>query len=338
MKRRQFITIAGITTLATQFSFSTVQAEINPQIIIKPPRLQIGDTVGLVAPAGIIEAKDIEDATKTFAALGLKVKLGKYILERYGYLAGTDIQRAHDINRMFADKSVKAIIAMRGGWGCNRILSLLNYIDIRKHPKIILGYSDITSLLLAINARSRIVTFHGAVATSTWNEFTLSYLKPILFDAGSVTMQNLNHIEAARVEVINPGKAKGKLVGGNLSVLSSMLGSPYLPGWNRRIFFAEDIGEDVYRIDRMLAQLKNAGILNQISGFIFGQCTNCKPGDEPTFKLNQVLKEYIQPLKIPAFYGSMIGHVKDKFTLPLGVDVEIDAVSGTIKMLEPAVS
>jgi muramoyltetrapeptide carboxypeptidase len=337
MNRRQFIATTGLTTLATQLPIFTIQGKTSPQTIIKPPRLQVGDIVGLVAPAGVIGQKDVEDAMKTFAELGLKVKLGKHILDQYGYLAGTDIQRANDINTMFADKSVKAIIAMRGGWGCNRILSLINYIDIRKHPKIILGYSDITSLLLAINARSRIVTFHGAVATSTWNKFTLSYLKPILFDGESVTMQNLK-TEEGRVEVINPGKAKGKLVGGNLSVLCSMVGSPYLPSWNRRILFAEDIGEDVYRIDRMLAQLKNAGILNQISGFIFGQCTNCKPGDEPTFNLNQVLKDQFQSLKIPVFYGSMIGHIKDKFTIPLGVEVEMDAVAGTIKMLEAAVS
>ncbi|NJR17940.1 MAG: LD-carboxypeptidase [Calothrix sp. CSU_2_0] len=337
MNRRQFIATTGLTTLATQLPQSKIQAKISPQTIIKPPRLQASDTVGLVAPAGIIESKDIEDATKTFAELGLKVKLGEHILERYGYLAGTDIQRANDINTMFADKSVKAIIAMRGGWGCNRILSLLNYINIRKYPKIILGYSDITSLLLAINARSRIVTFHGAVATSTWNQFTLNYLKPILFDGESVTMQNLNTAEG-RIEVINPGRAQGKIVGGNLSVLCSMVGSPYLPTWNRRILFVEDIGEDVYRIDRMLTQLKTAGILNQISGFIFGQCVNCKPGDEPTFSLNQVLKDHFKSLKIPVFYGSMIGHIKDKFTIPLGVDVEIDAVAGTIKMLEPAVN
>jgi muramoyltetrapeptide carboxypeptidase len=337
MNRRQFIATTGLTTLATQLALPKVQAKIPPQTIIKPPRLQVGDTVGLVAPAGIVEAKDIEDATKTFSELGLKVKLGKHILERYGYLAGTDIQRANDINTMFADKSVKMIIAMRGGWGCNRILSLLNYTTIRKYPKIIIGYSDITSLLLAINARSRIVTFHGAVATSTWNEFTLSYLKSILFNGEIVTMKNLN-TEEGRIEVINPGIAKGKIVGGNLSVLCSMVGSPYLPVWNRRILFVEDIGEDVYRIDRMLTQLRTAGIINQLSGFIFGQCSNCKPGDEPTFNLNQVLKDQFKSLKIPVFYGSMIGHIKDKFTIPLGVEVEIDAVTGTIKMLEAAVS
>jgi muramoyltetrapeptide carboxypeptidase len=334
ISRRQFLTTSGIT-VATVLTAPQVRG-VPPQTIIKPPRLRVGDTIGLVAPASIVEQSDIDSARKALTELGLKVKLGKYLLEQYGYLAGKDTERAFDLNSMFTDTSVKAIIAMRGGWGCNRILPLLNYTHIRSNPKIVIGYSDITSLLLAIGARSRVVTFHGPVATSTWNEFTLSYLKPILFDGTTVTMQNPKS-EVGKVEVITAGKVKGKLVGGNLSVLCAMIGSPYLPSWNRRILFVEDIGEDVYRIDRMLIQLKNAGILNQLSGFIFGQCTNCKPGEVPTFALIQVLKDHIQPLGIPAWYGSMIGHIRDKFTVPLGVEVEIDASLGVIKMLEPAV-
>ncbi len=336
INRRQFLTISGITVLATILSTPVVKG-IPPQTIIKPPRLRVGDTVALVAPASVVEPDDIDSARQTLMKLGLKVKLGEYVLGRYGYLAGKDSERAFDINAMFTDESVQAIIGMRGGWGCNRILPLLDYTSIRSNPKIILGYSDITSLLLAIGARSRIITFHGPVATSTWNDFTLSYLKPVLFDGATVIMQNPT-TEAGQVQVITPGKAKGKLVGGNLSVLCAMVGSVFLPSWNRRILFLEDIGEDVYRVDRMLTQLNNAGILNQISGLIFGQCTNCKPGEAPTFALIEVLKDHIQPLGIPAWYGSMIGHIKDKFTIPLGAEVEIDASLGTIKMLEPAVS
>ncbi|MCC5620198.1 LD-carboxypeptidase, partial [Nostoc sp. CHAB 5715] len=245
--------------------------------------------------------------------------------------------RAQDVNSMFSDRTIKAIIPMRGGWGCNRILPLLNYSLIRSHPKIIIGYSDITTLLLAINARSQMITFHGPVATSTWNQFTVDYFKRILFNAEAVIMQNLNPSEV-RMEIIAPGKARGKLVGGNLSVLSAMVGSPYLPSWHKSILFVEEVGEDVYRIDRMLTQLKTAGILNQIAGFIFGQCTKCSFGDEPSFTLMQVLQQHILPLGIPAWYGSMIGHIKDKFTLPIGVEVEIDAELGTIRMLEAAVS
>ncbi|MEH1895933.1 MAG: LD-carboxypeptidase [Nostoc sp.] len=337
IKRRQFLASCGLASIATQIPAFTAEGKLPPNIIRKPLRLQVGDTVGLISPAGIVDAKDIEAAQQSFSQLGLKVKQGKHILDRYGYLAGKDADRAQDVNLMFSDRTIKAIIPMRGGWGCNRILPLLNYSLIRSHPKIIMGYSDITTLLLAINARSQMITFHGPVATSTWNQFTVDYFKRILFNAEAVTMQNLNPSEV-RVETIAPGKARGKLVGGNLSVLSAMVGSPYLPSWNKSILFVEEVGEDVYRVDRMLTQLKTAGILNQISGFIFGQCTNCKLGDEPSFTLMQVLQQHILPLGIPAWHGSMIGHIKDKFTLPIGLEVEINAELGTIRMLEAAVS
>lgn len=334
LERRKFLSTCALATLATQIP--PVKA-ISPNTVIKPPRLQPGDTVGLIAPAGIFEPKYIEIAQGYLTALGLKTKLGDHILDRYGYLAGKDSDRAEDVNAMFADNSVKAILAMRGGWGCNRILPLLNYSLIRSHPKILMGYSDITSLLLAINARSRIITFHGPVATSTWTLFMLDYLKRILFDAEAVTLKNNNNVSEGQVQTIVSGKAKGKLVGGNLSVLSAMVGSPYLPSWHPRILFVEDTNEDIYRIDRMLTQLKNAGILNRISGFIFGQCTDCSLGDEPSLTLMQVLQDHILPLKIPAWYGSMIGHIQDKFILPIGLDVEIDADAGTIRLLDAAV-
>ena len=337
INRRKFLTTLGLATISTQIPSFVAQAKISSNTIIKPPRLRFGDTVGLISPAGIIDSEDVEQAKQTFTALGLKVKLGRHLLDRYGYLAGKDRNRAGDVSAMFTDKSVKAIIAMRGGWGGNRILPLLNYNSIRANPKIIMGYSDITSLLLAITTRSGLVTFHGPVGISTWNKFTWKYVKSILFDAQAVTMNNSLITKLSR-EIITPGKAKGKLIGGNLSVVNSMLGSPYLPTWKGSILFIEDIGEDIYRVDRMLTQLKNAGILNQLSGFVFGQCTRCNPSDENSLTLMQVLQEHIRPLNIPAWYGSMIGHIKDKFTLPIGIQVEIDANAGIITMLEPAVS
>ncbi|MFM7405417.1 MAG: LD-carboxypeptidase [Cuspidothrix sp.] len=333
INRRQFITTLGLTTIASQIPPAIAK---NLPTTIKPPGLKIGDTIGLISPASIVESQDIENAKQTLQKLGLEIKTGTHILDRYGYLAGKDADRAQDINIMFADSSVKAIMAMRGGWGCNRILPLLNYPLIRKHPKIIMGYSDITALLLAINARTQLITFHGAVATSTWNQFTIDYLKAILFDGELVTMTN-NSTPLGKIEVIHPGTATGKLIGGNLSVISAMLGSPYLPSWRKNILFLEDIGEDIYRIDRMLTQLKNAGILNQISGFIFGQCTNCKVDEPPSFTLMEILQQHIKPLKIPAWYGSMIGHLPDKFTIPIGLEVEINADLGIIKMLASAV-
>jgi muramoyltetrapeptide carboxypeptidase len=250
---------------------------------------------------------------------------------------------------MFADSSVQAILPMRGGWGCNRILPLLDYSLIRTHPKIIIGLSDITSLLIGIYANSGLVTFHGPTGQSTWNPFTVDYVKRVLFNGEVFTLQNLKTSDnrtITPVQTITSGKARGKLVGGNLSVLSAMVGSPYLPSWKETILFVEEIGEEVYRVDRLLTQLKLAGILEQITGFVFGQCTDCdrltrqnsqKDGEE-SLTLAQVLRDHIQPLGIPAWNGSMIGHIKDKFTLPVGVEVEIDASKGTIQLLESAVT
>ncbi|HEY9610059.1 LD-carboxypeptidase [Allocoleopsis sp.] len=343
INRRNFLKTVGLTAFATQLP-PLAQGYPSPKTILKPPRLKVGDTVGLINPASPIDAKDIEQVKQTLAGLGLKVKLGAHILDRYGYLAGTDANRAADVNAMFADSSVQAILAMRGGWGCNRILPLLECDRYRASPKILMGYSDITSLLLAIYARSGIVTFHGAVGTSTWNPFTVDYVRRILFNGEAATLKNPSPnrdnltSNSIVVETITPGKARGKLVGGNLSVLTAMVGSAYLPSWKQTILFVEEIGEDPYRVDRMLTQLKLAGILPQISGFVFGQCTNCIPKDnEDSLSLTQVLRDHIQPLGVPAWSGSMIGHIKDKFTIPLGVDVEIDANQGSIKMLESAV-
>ncbi|HEY9652808.1 MAG TPA: LD-carboxypeptidase [Coleofasciculaceae cyanobacterium] len=357
--RRNFLKTFGLTALATQFPpiaqqepSPTPQSQPSSITILKPPRLKTGDTVGLVSPAGYIDRQDIDDIKKALTPLGLKVKLGTHILDRYGYLAGTDANRAADLNAMFADSSVQAILPMRGGWGCNRILPYLDYSLIRSHPKILMGLSDITSLIIAIYAKSGVVTFHGATGQSTWNPFTIDYVKRILFNGEVLTLQhqlnrdtNLTN-NLVRRETITPGKVRGKLIGGNLSVLTAMLGSDYLPTWQGTILFVEEIKEEIYRVDRMLNQLKLAGILEQVSGFIFGQCTDCdrltresnaKDGQE-SLTLTQVLRDHIQPLGIPAWSGAMIGHIQNKFTLPIGVDVQIDANQGTIQLLETAVT
>lgn len=333
--RRQFITIFGLTVIAAQLP---PLAPINPspKPIIKPPRLKVGDTIGLINPAAFSYPQEIEPIKQILSQLGLKVKLGTHIFDRYGYLGGKDPDRAADVNAMFADSSVQAILTVQGGWGCNRILPLLDYQLIRNNPKIIIGFSDITSLLLAIYARSGVITFHGPVGISTWSPFTVDYVKQVLLNGKAITMQNSSQI---KVETITPGKSRGKLVGGNLSVLAAMVGSNYLPDWKNSILFVEELGEEVYRLDRMLTQLKLAGILDQISGFIFGQCIKCEP-EEPkeSLTLEQMLFEHIRPLNIPAWYGSMIGHVRDIFTLPVGAEVEIDAIAGTIKLLDSAVT
>jgi muramoyltetrapeptide carboxypeptidase len=259
--------------------------------------------------------------------------------------AVTDEARAADINSMYSDPDVDAIITLRGGWGCNRILDLIDYKTIAKHPKIIMGYSDITSLLLALNAKTSLVTFHGPVGISTWNEYSTDYVKRLLFEGQSFTMENptdkgdnLTQVKD-RILTIHGGQAQGKLLGGNLSVLTAMVGSDYLPDFKSNILFLEEVGEDIYRVDRMLTQLKLAGILGEISGFIFGKCSRCDSGESyGSLTLEEVLDDHIKPLGIPAWFGSMIGHIEDKFTIPLGVKAEIDADKGSIKLLEAAVS
>ncbi|MBE9143017.1 S66 peptidase family protein [Planktothrix mougeotii] len=334
MNRRKFLAGLTLTGIATQLP--VLAQSVSVPRLLKPSRLNPGDTVGLVTPASPILKEHLKWIQLQLGQQELTVKVAPHVLSEYGYLAGTDQQRAADINQMFADPMVKGIIATGGGWGSSRILSLLDYDLIRQYPKIFLGYSDITALLLGLYSQTGLVTFHGLLGTSLWTPYSVSWLQKLLFDAQIITFQNPANI---RVETLYPGQAQGQLIGGNLSVLSALVGSDYLPNWQGKILFVEDVGEDIYRIDRMLTHLKLAGILDQISGFIFSQCTSCTPGEgnEPSLTLWQVLTDLIQPLEIPAWYGSMMGHIRDQFTVPLGIEVEIDTKQGTIAMLENAV-
>jgi len=330
-----------------------VSADTDGSCNLLPSRLRPGDTVALIAPGyRVVEDSDIEAAIERIEALGLQVKQGKHLYEHDDKFAGTDQQRTEDINEMFKDPEVKAIIAIRGGWGSNRILNLLDYEMIKQNPKIIMGYSDITSLLLAINAKTGMITFHGPMGVSTLTTFTTKYLREVLFDGKIVSFSNPTNVSIAddtndwtgnnnRIITITEGTAVGKLLGGNLSLLTSMIGSEYLPDFDGAILFVEDVEEGVYRIDRMLTQLKMSGVLDQISGFVFGKCTDCGVTNDDSCGASSmcgVMKHYILPLNIPAFYGSMIGHVDDIFTLPEGAEVTIDADKGTITMLEPVVN
>jgi len=313
--------------------------------IRKPPALKEGDTVGLINPAGAtFHSVDLKIVEETLEALGLASKPGRHALHRYGYLAGRDGERADDVNTMFADSDVRAILAIRGGWGCARILPLLDYDLISRHPKILVGYSDITALIVAVYARCGMATFHGPDGISTWNSFTVDYFKGILFEGETVTMANPQGKgddlaqKRDRVETITGGRARGRLVGGNLSVLAAMVGSPYLPDWDGAILFLEDTGEEVYRVDRMITQLKLAGVLDRLAAFVFGKCTRCgTDGGYGSLTLEEVFADHIRPLGIPSWYGAMIGHIKDKFTVPIGIEAEVDADAGTIRLLESAV-
>ncbi len=314
---------------------------------LKPPRLKPGDTIGLCCPAAPAYSREqVQITQESLAALGFKTKLSAHFYDRYGYLGGRDADRAADLNAHFADPAVNAIMAMHGGWGCARLLPLLDYDLIRRNPKILLGYSDITALLLGINAKTGLVTMHGPEGAATWNEFTVDWLRRVTMAGEAVTFTNptdkgkLLAQTDDRVSTLRPGTARGRLLGGNLTVLCHIVGSPYLPDFQNAILFVEDTHEDVYSMDRMLTHLSLAGVLGKISGFVFGKCTRCDAGSGGygSLTLEDVFADHITPLGIPAFTGAMIGHIKDKFTVPLGIEAEINAATGSIRLLEGAVS
>jgi muramoyltetrapeptide carboxypeptidase len=345
--RREFLGLTGAAALATAAPrLGARQPRPTNAPIVKPPRLQPGDTIGLIEPASAgFESMPLQIAIETIEALGLKARLGAHVRERYGYLAGSDRDRADDVNRLFADPSVNGIVAVRGGWGCARLLPYLDFKTIAKHPKILIGYSDLTALLLPVFAKTGIVTFHGPLGVSKWNSFNVDYVRRVLFGAEAVTFENVKETNDTlvqtenRIQTITPGVARGRILGGNLSVLSGIVGSGYLPDWSDRILFIEEVEERIYRVDRMLTQLKLAGILDKLRGVVFGNCTKCTPGEGyGSLTLEEVLDDHIKPLGVPAWSGAMIGHIDRQFTIAEGVEVEIDAALGTIRMLEPAVS
>ena len=311
----------------------------------RPKRLRPGDTIGLVAPASVTyESLQLQIALEALEAMGLKAKVGPHVMDRYGYLAGEDEDRASDINAAFADPEIDAVFALRGGWGASRLLPFLDFDLIAKNPKIFLGYSDITSLLNAIYAKAGVVTFHGPNVMSRWNEFTYQGMREVLFDARASTYSNPEVIDddlvarKYRIQTINAGKATGHLIGGNLTLMSALVGTSYFPNASGAILFLEDVGEAIYRVDRMMTQLKLSGVLGQVSGVVFGHFTDVTPNPGlGNFALMDILKQHCEPLGVPCYFGAMIGHVEQQSTVPVGAIAEMDAGAGVLRLKEPAV-
>ena len=345
MDRRRFI--AGTALAATLPLIGQRGAmAASPRGRLLAPALNKGDTVGLVSPSSATSDRlGLQLAREQMEALGLKVKTGEHYAARHGHLAGTDAERAGDINAMFADRQVKAIVCVRGGSGAARLLPLLDYELIRRNPKVLLGYSDITALHSAIHAKTGLVTFHGQIGAGSWNRFNADQFEGLFFQRELLEYRNKvdNDGELVprknRTLTLRPGIARGELVGGNLTVLTALAGSPYLPDFRGKILFLEDVGEAPYRVDRMFSTLKLMGALDQIAGFIFGECSDCSPGDGyGSLTLDEILDDYILPLKIPAYRGAMIGHIAEQFIVPVGGQVEMDAEAGTFRLLEPVLA
>jgi muramoyltetrapeptide carboxypeptidase len=340
--------MAGLGAIAALLPLAAAPASSASQPAgLKPRRLKSGDRVGIISPAGAtFRTEDLDIVMDAVRGLGLVPQPAPHVLERYGYLAGRDRDRAADVNQFFADDAIAALLPIRGDWGSARILPYLDYDVIRQHPKIIVGFSDLTALLLGITAQTGLVTFHGPNGFTAWQPDQTMAFQQVLFEGQRLTFENAPVAEdrdrlmqtRLRVHTITAGQTRGKLYGGNLSVLAGIVGSPYLPDLTGAILFLEDVGESIYRIDRMLTQLKLAGILDRLGGFIFGQCTNCGPsGGYGALTLEEVLQDHIAPLGIPAWSNAAIGHIEPIQTLPLGLEVEIDATAGKIVMREPAI-
>lgn len=339
--RRNFILKAGALACSGLVFGGNSLANLKlPEVKkIKPKALKPGDIVAITSPAGAVwDENQVEVFSGILKSFGYTVVLGKTLKEKHGYFAGTDTIRAKELNDLFADKKVKGIFCMKGGWGCARLLDKLDYKIIKENPKVFIGFSDITALLLAITHKTGLITYHGPVGNSGWNDYTKTAFinvtqqaKPYTFDA--------NPIGEETILTINSGKANGELAGGNLTVLTSIIGSGYLPDWKGKILFLEEAKEEPYSIDRMLTQLKLCGVLNDVNGIIFGKCAKCL-AEEPlkSFTLNEVLLQHFKPLKIPVFVGAMIGHIENKLTIPLGINANIDADKGTISLTEASVS
>lgn len=347
MNRRTLLKSMSAMVLAAATPFR-VPAQIEKKII-KPPRLNKGDTVGLITPASRpfeIEQAKIE-AKEKMETLGFKVKFGKNINKRWGYLAGSDEERVEDFHDFFEDDQVKAIIAIRGGYGTSRLLRYIDYDLVKNNPKILLGYSDITSLLIAIQKQTGLITFHGPVATSTFTNYTQKYFFKVLTESqpvGEVEDSpyegNLQHTN--RVWTINSGKANGILAGGNLTLICTTLGTPYEIDTKNKILFIEEVGEEPYDLDRMLTHLYNAGKLDNCSGVVFDRMSKVKtsdygPGYSSSLSVEDVIKDRFKDYDYPVCFGLSLGHIKDKPTLPLGIEAELDADKGRLSLLESAV-
>jgi muramoyltetrapeptide carboxypeptidase len=298
---------------------------------LKPPRLRPGDTVGLINPSGVPPGTDEVEAVRGHLdALDLRVKAASGCS---GPGTPSPAARAREVETFFADPGVTAILPLRGGWGSARLLQHLDYGLIARHPKVLMGYSDVAALLVAIHSRSGLVTFHGPMGNSEFVPFTVQQLRSVLFEGRAATLTN-----PAGVTTLTRGKARGRLLGGNLTVLSSIVGSSYIRSADDIILFLEEVREPASEVDRMLTQLELSGILGRVKGLVFGQCTQClPPAADRSLTFERVLEERVRPLGIPAWTGALIGHIDGQFTVPIGLPVEIDAGKGTIRLLEPAV-
>lgn len=348
MKRRVFTSLLGTAAAMAVTSCSPkLTAAATPAVVpqrIKPKRLSRGDLVSLISPGSYIDDEGLERAVSNLETLGFRVKLGKHIRALYGYVAGTDEQRLEDLHAAFRDREVQAVWCVRGGYGCSRLLPAINYDLIRKNPKALIGYSDITALLTAIYYKTGLVGFHGPVGSSKLTDYNQMHLEAVLMEGISDWViqrpetYRENNDPAFVFETLRSGRAEGILLGGNLSLLAAMSGTDYLPQLDDYLVFIEEVGEKPYRVDRMMTQLRQANALSRAQGLALGVFSGCGPdAGSRSLTLSQTLHDRLEEMKYPISYGLPFGHITDQCTLPVGIQARLDADRGMLTLLESAV-
>jgi muramoyltetrapeptide carboxypeptidase len=319
------------------------EVALNTDVGIKPIRISDDATIGIISPASCPPDEEIyRQGVNYLKNLGYNVVESEHVLSKRGYLAGNDVDRVNDLNQMFYDPRINAIICSRGGYGAPRIIDQIDFEAIQQNPKIFIGYSDITSLNLAIWQKTGVVSFSGSMVAVEMgkgiDQFTENYFWKTLTSIEPIGI--LPNPDNVPIKVFNHGKSEGRLLGGCLSLIDVLLGTPYCPEYNDAILFIEDIDEEPYRVDRYLAQLKLAGILNQVSGIVVGQFIDCEPKDpeKPSLELDEIFQDYFGPLNIPIITNFAYGHGPIKHIIPIGVHAILDTDQGGLRITESAVT
>jgi len=300
-------------------------------------RLKKGDTIGLISPAGPESADKIKESIELLKSLGFNIKEGKHIYDKLGYLAGNDKDRAADFINMFLDPEVDMVLCVRGGYGTMRILPLIDFNIIKLNPKIFAGFSDITTFLNNIALKCNLITFHSPMCNSNFldNDTLKSFLDTLMTGYNSFTIKNPEGIPMKSFSDASP---IGQLVGGNLSLICSTIGTPFEIDTKDKILFIEEVGEEPYSIDRMLTHLLLSGKLQSCSGIILGQFTKCELSHyEKSLTLDQVIEDRVLSLNKPTLVNLQSGHSYPKLTLPIGAQVKMDCKNKIIQVLDPVV-
>ena len=308
---------------------ATARSKTHPRASLRRPApLAPGSRVALVSPAGPLRgASDLERAIANVESMGWEPIVGVNVLARRGYFAGSDEERLTDLDRALRDPGIDGIWCARGGYGSMRLLESLDYPAIARRPKPLLGFSDITALHAAIETRSGIATFHAPTARGALSAFSRDSLQRAVVHA----TDSCGAMPAPRM--IRGGVAEGRLAGGNLALLVALLGTPYFPVLDGAILVLEDVGEAVYRLDRMLTQLRLAGALSRVAGIVFGAFTDCpETSDDGVRRLDEVLDEAARAAGVPAVANAPFGHIDEQWTLPLGLTATLDATRGTLNV------